>query len=157
MEIKEVRVRKSIPGKKNQKSYFYFQQFLAELQKRELPGDIVTSVNESVEEINGIPSTAKNLGREIKQHQRRIVKLIEKELKIVPRNYYQNTWLVYGMAFFGLPIGFFFTAMLGNFGLLTFGLGTGMAMGLAIGFSVGKRLDKKAFEEGRQLDAELRL
>lgn len=157
MEIKELRVRKSIPGKKNQEAYFYFQQFIEELQKRDLPGKIISSVNASVEEINGIPSVEKNLGREIKQHQKRIVKLVEKELKIVPRNYYQNIWLVYGMAFFGLPIGFGFTAMLGNFGLLTFGLGTGMALGLAIGVSVGKHLDKKALEEGRQLDAELRL
>lgn len=157
MEIKELQFRKTISGKKNQKAYFYFQQYIRELQKRELPGIIITSVNAAIEEINEIPSTEKNLGWKIKKHQKKIVRLVEKELKIVPRNYYQNLWLVYGMAFVGLPLGFLFTALLGNFGLLTFGLGTGMALGLAIGVSLGRRLDKKALDEGRQLDAELGL
>ena len=60
--------------------------------------------------------------------------------------------------FSGFPIGLVITSMIGNFGLLSFGLGTGMALGLVTGITIGKRLDKKAFEEkGRQLDAELRL
>lgn len=54
----------------------------------------------------------------------RILKLIEKELKLVPKNSYRNRWMAIGMSAFGVPI--------------------------------GAGMDKKAFEEGRQLDMEIR-
>ncbi|MFZ0490494.1 MAG: hypothetical protein WBV11_02910 [Salegentibacter sp.] len=157
MEIKELRGKKNIPRKKDQYAYFYFDQYLQELQKQDLPEEILERINPDIDRINKIPSTERSLAHEIKRCQKRIVKLIEQELEIVPKNYYQKLWLVYGMAFFGFPIGLVITSMIGNFGLLSFGLGTGMALGLVTGITIGKRLDKKAFEEGRQLDAELRL
>jgi hypothetical protein len=88
----------------------------------------------------------------IKQKQTKIIKLLEKELKIVPKNYYRNIWLAVGMSVFGLPIGVAFGVSIGNMGLLAIGL----PIGMAIGTLVGSRMDKKAFEENRQLDIEIK-
>ncbi len=55
-----------------------------------------------------------------------------------------------GMAAFGLPLGVVFGSSTGNMGLL----GIGLPIGMVIGMGVGSKMDKKAFEEGRQLDLE---
>ena len=88
----------------------------------------------------------------IKKKQNKIIKLTEKELKIVPKNYYRNLWMVLGMSAFGLPLGVAFGLSLGNIGLLAIGL----PIGMAIGTLVGSKLDKKALESGKQLDIELK-
>ncbi len=77
---------------------------------------------------------------------------MEKELKIVPRNYYRTTWMVIGMAAFGIPMGAAFGASLGNMAFI----GIGLPIGMAIGISVGMGMDKKALKEGRQLDLEIK-
>lgn len=74
------------------------------------------------------------------------------ELKLVPKNYYRHLWIGVGMAAFGIPIGVTFGSVLGNMGLL----GAGLPLGIAMGAGVGARMDKKAAEEGRQLDLELK-
>ena len=56
------------------------------------------------------------------------------------------------MAAFGLPIGAGFGASLQNMAFL----GIGLPIGMAIGMAIGTGMDKKAFEEGRQLDLEIR-
>jgi hypothetical protein len=56
------------------------------------------------------------------------------------------------MAAFGIPIGVAFGASLGSMAFLAIGIPIGMVIGLAI----GSGMDKKAFEEGRQIDLELK-
>jgi hypothetical protein len=56
------------------------------------------------------------------------------------------------MAGFGIPIGVAFGASLGNMAFL----GIGLPIGLATGIAVGSGMDKKAFEEGRRLDVEIK-
>jgi hypothetical protein len=41
---------------------------------------------------------------------------------------------------------------LGNMGMI----GLGFPIGMAVGIGVGSKMDKKAFEEGRQLDLEIK-
>lgn len=82
----------------------------------------------------------------------RMVNTLEKEVKLVPKNHYRNRWLALGMAAFGLPMGVVFGISLGNMAFLAIGLPIGMAIGIA----VGTGLDKKASEEGRQLDVEIK-
>lgn len=77
--------------------------------------------------------------------------MLEKEHKIVPKNYYQSLWMLLGMAAFGLPIGAAFGASIGNMAFLSIGLPIGMVIGLAMGAG----MDKKALKEGRQLDVEV--
>jgi len=134
------------------KSYNQFVELLNELKKRELSEDLIKSVNLSVDKINSSTLKGKQLMKFIKKEQSSILKQIEKERKIVPKNYYRNLWLALGMSAFGLPIGVALGLSVGNIGLLAIGLPIGMAIGLAFGSS----LDKKAFNEGRQLDIEIK-
>ena len=62
-----------------------------------------------------------------------IINLLEKELKLVPKNHYTTTWLALGMTIFGLPIGVVFGSSLGNIGLMAIGLPIGMAIGMGVG------------------------
>ena len=70
----------------------------------------------------------------------------------MPKKHYRNTWLAVGMAAFGIPLGLAFGATLGNMAFL----GIGLPIGMVFGMSVGTNMDKKAFEEGRQLDLEIK-
>ena len=90
--------------------------------------------------------------KEIKKSQTGILKLVEKELKLVPKAHYRNIWLAVGMSAFGISIGVAFGLVFGNMAFL----GLGLPLGMAIGVGVGTGMDKKAFEEGRQLDVEIK-
>jgi len=57
-----------------------------------------------------------------------------------------------GMAAFGMPIGIVFGSIIGNMAFIGLGLPLGMVMGLAL----GTNKDKTAFEEGRQLNVEIK-
>lgn len=136
-------------------SNLYFTQIeyiLNDLKERDLPDYVVNSINAAVEELNATTKTEYALQKLLKQKQSDIVKLLEKELKIVPINYYRNLWMVVGMAAFGLPLGVAFGTAIGNMGMMAIGLPIGMALGIAM----GSNMDKKAQEEGRQLSVEIK-
>lgn len=153
MEIIELKRR---PGfdqdKKLISSYAQFDKLLTELKKKKLPEEIVNSINNGINKINSISESDKELRKQIKKTQSSILKLIERELKLVARNHYRNTWLAVGMAAFGIPLGVAFGKSLGNMGLL----GIGLPIGMVIGLAVGSVMDKKAFEAGKQLDFEIK-
>ena len=56
------------------------------------------------------------------------------------------------MSAFGIPIGVAFGSSVGNMGLLAIG----MPIGMGIGIAVGAHMDKKAADQGRQLDLEIK-
>ncbi len=122
------------------------------LNDKKLPIEIVEKINANIEELNSSQVVGNALSDLIKKKQNTIIKLTEKELKIVPKNYYKNLWTVLGMSIFGLPLGVSIGLSLGNIGLLAIGL----PIGMVIGMLVGARLDKKALESGNQLDIELK-
>ena len=128
-------------------AYIQFQHLLNELSKKPLPDTIVATINQEVSELNVLTTT-----EGLKQKQKNILKLLEKQLKMVPKNYYRNLWFVLGMTAFGLPIGVAISLSVHNMGLL----GTGFPFGMFIGLAVGAAMDKKAFTEGRQLDLEVK-
>lgn len=129
-----------------------FTKLLAELEKRELPEEIVISINNEIDAINSIADIGKELRKQIRRRSNRIVRLLEKDLKLVPINHYRNMWMALGMAVFGIPLGAAFGSSLGNMAYL----GIGLPIGFAIGLSFGTGLDKKALKEGRQLDVEIK-
>lgn len=137
----------------NKLSRIYDQlgELLKELKKKELPHQIIESVNQDVEELNSTTLTSNELRKLVKQKQTKILKLVEGELKITQKNYYRNLWFSLGMTF-GAGIGVSFGITIGNMGLL----GIGIPIGMVIGIAVGSAMDKKAFEEGRQLDVEIK-
>lgn len=145
-----------IPGieanQKLQTAYTQFDSLLVELRKRELPEAMVQAINAEIDKINALSGTEAECLKQIKKSQAQLLKLLEKELKLVVKNHYRNTWLALGMTIFGVPLGVVFGISLGNLAYL----GIGLPIGMAIGISVGTGMDKKAAEEGRQLNVEMK-
>ena len=129
-----------------------FNSLIKLLNDKILTLNVIKKINDDITELNSSQVMGTALSHLIKKKQNKIIKLTEKELKIVPKNYYTNLWMVLGMSAFGLPLGVAFGLSLGNIGLLAIGL----PIGMAIGTLVGSKLDKKALESGKQLDIELK-
>jgi len=152
MEIIEITLNNTpTDNKKLDDAIVQLKTLLNHLRERQLPATTVAKINTEIEAINTNALQAKSPQTFIKSKQNNIKFTLEKDLKIVPKNYYRNVWIAVGMGAFGVPIGVAFGISLGNMGLL----GIGLPIGLFIGSIVGTQLDKKAFAEGRQLDVEL--
>ncbi|WP_026897471.1 hypothetical protein [Daejeonella oryzae] len=153
MNIKELNSTSEIDKNIKLKGvYLQFEKLLSEMRKRDLPDSLVLSVNHDIDELNSISGSEAELRKTLKRKQTTIIKSLEKDLKLVPKNYYRNIWLAVGMAAIGIPLGVAFGASVGNMAFL----GIGLPIGLAIGIAIGTGMDKKAFEEGRQLDLEIK-
>lgn len=134
-------------------TYTQFNALVDELNTREFPDSTVSSINSEIEEVNATTTKSwKSMRRLVLKKQAKIVRLVEKEHKIVPKNYYRNLWLTLGMSVFGIPIGAAIGSSVGNMGLI----GIGLPIGMAFGIVVGARMDKKTLKEGRQLSIELK-
>ncbi|UQD55520.1 hypothetical protein [Flavobacterium sp. K5-23] len=151
MNLIELKERQNISNNiKLNKIYIHFGNILKELDKKGLPLNIIENINQDIEELNSSSLAHNDLSKLVKKKQTNILRVIEKELKIVTKNHYRNLWLALGMSVFGLPLGVAFGLMVGNLGLLALGLPFGMLIGIA----VGSKMDKKALEENRQLNIE---
>lgn len=134
------------------KAFNQLDKVLNELREKEVPDEVISSINNAIDETNNFKGSGKELKKQIRKAQSGMLKLIEKKLKIVPKNHYRNIWLVVGMSAFGIPIGIALGASQGNNGMI----GAGLPIGMVIGIAVGTSMDKKALREGRQLDLELK-
>jgi hypothetical protein len=130
-----------------------FNLLIDELNKKEIPEELLNSFNEMIDDLNKQHSTAKLLSINIRRTQSKMLKTLEKELKLVPKHHYRNTWMAIGMSAFGLPMGVVFGSAMGNMAFI----GIGLPIGMAIGIAYGDQLDKKAAKEGRQLDIQIEL
>lgn len=83
------------------KVYKQLGNLLTELKKKEIPDHIIKAINRDVEALNSTNLLDNEL---VKQKQSKIVKLLEKELKIVPQKYYTKLWLALGMSVFGIRL-----------------------------------------------------
>lgn len=150
MGIIELKHRSSFEtDNKASKRIELFVKLIDELKKRELPDAMVSFINDNIDTVNNAQDI--KFLKAIQKAQTAIIGKLEKELKIVPQKYYQKFWMLIGMAAFGLPIGASFGLSLGNMAFM----GIGLPIGLAIGLALGSGMDKKAFEENRQLDVEI--
>ena len=131
--------------------YHQLGELLKALEKRELPNEIIDFINQHIELLNSVSDTEKYFAKTIKEKENEIIKHIEKKTNVVPKNHYRKRWLSLGCAF-GLPIGVALGSGSGNMGLI----GAGLPIGVGIGIVVGSSMDKKAFNEGRQLDFEIK-
>lgn len=123
------------------------QGILKELQERELSKAVIASINTHVDEVNAFNTSDSGLSRFIAKKQTKILNILLKGHKIVPKGYYRNLWMVLGMSAFGIPLGVIFGLSLGNMAFL----GIGMPIGMAVGMSMGIAMDQKAFKDNRQL------
>lgn len=140
-------------GKRTQRKVQNFRELLQALGERELPDSLTEALNLKIDALNQMQGTEKEYRKAVVNTEYKILKFLEKEHKIVPKNHYQKTWLALGMAVFGVPLGVAMGTALGNMGLM----GVGIGMGLAIGIAVGTGMDKKARDEGRQLEFEAQI
>ena len=139
----------------NLKAFNAYQQLgrpLNTLAVKELPIETVDLINNEIEQLNSIFVIDNLFVKATKEKENKVIKLIEKKHKIVPKNYYKKLWMVLGMSAFGIPMGVAFGLSIGNMGML----GIGLPIGMAIGVGVGSSMDKKALNEGRQLDFEVK-
>lgn len=128
----------------------HFQKLIQEIDKKEVAEASIDLINTEIDAINRISEINRILVNQIRKSRTHILRKIEKDHKLVLKGHHRNTWFILGMSVFGLPLGVAFGSSQGNMGLL----GIGMPIGMAMGMAVGAGLDKKAAEEGRQLDLE---
>lgn len=133
------------------KEYAILDKLYLELEKKDLPAEVVEFINNRTDYLNTLGEQDPRLLKLLRKTKQDIVKQVEKQVKIVPRNYYRNLWMVIGMSVYGLPIGVIYATITQNWGLL----GIGLPIGMLLGMGHGARLDKKASEELRQLDLDI--
>lgn len=151
MELKDLKEPAGLAEhKKLEKAYTQLAELLAELKKRELPTEIVSSINEAIDALNSTDEVGQTLAKSLRKTRRSLLKQLEKELKLVPKNHFLALWMALGMSAFGIPLGVAFGISLQNMGFL----GLGIPLGLGVGLAIGAGLDKKAEQEGRQLSVE---
>ncbi|WMN07441.1 hypothetical protein QYS48_28755 [Marivirga arenosa] len=138
---------KGTRSKRLEKSIAKIQKLLEALNERDLPEDVLNNINEEIKKINTADTESK-LYEQINKSYNSILKMVEKRLNLVTKNHYLAIWMAIGMAAFGIPFGVVFGLMLENMAFM----GSGIGIGLAIGLPIGAGMDKKAKEEGRQLD-----
>jgi len=152
MKITElVRRTNTEADKKLTARYDFLENLIKELNTRELPLEIMKVINQDIEMLNSFSGSVKDLLKLLGKKQTGILQLLEKELKLICKGHYRNMWLALGMATFGLPLGTALGLTLGNMAYI----GIGLPLGLVLGMAYGTSLDKKACEEGRQLEVEL--
>ena len=151
MDIKELNKRPGLAqNMKLQRAYLQFEKLIAELRKKELPPEIVSTINTHIDRVNSISNSEKEFRKQLKKSRSGILKLIEKELKLVTKHHYRNIGLGVGMAL-GVAFGSVFGSSTNNMSLV----GVGIPIGIAIGIAMGTAMDKKAKENGKQLDLEI--
>ncbi|WBL26805.1 hypothetical protein [Zunongwangia sp. HGR-M22] len=150
MELKSIKPRADIAqNKKAYKTFSQFMGFTEVIKQQELTDPVIEKLNVEIDKANEAP--IKKLKNQIRKSQLKMLQIIEKDLKLVPKNYYQNTWIAIGISAIGIPLGTVFGLVLDNMAYL----GLGIPIGLAIGFAIGSQKDKKAKKENRQMNMEV--
>lgn len=145
--IKELKSRPRFQNEKVSKCYTKFTSLIHELRGRSLSNNTLDTINQQIDLING-KHEEKALKKQVRKSQHAIITKLEKEHKIVPKNYYRTTWMAIGMSAFGIPMGAAFGAAIGNMAML----GMGIPIGMAVGIAVGSQKDAQAAKNGRQLN-----
>lgn len=149
--LKDLNDRPAIADNKKLKGRFLlFEKVLDELKKKEIPDEIVSAINSIIDEVNAASNDQKELRTTLRKSQSLILKLVEKELKLVTINHYRNQYLGVGIAI-GIAMGSAFGTSLGNMAFM----GVGLPIGMGIGIAIGTQKDKEAKEKGKQLDVEV--
>jgi hypothetical protein len=139
----------------NLKTSNLYQQLvnlLKALEEKELPIETVDLIDKEIEQLNSISDEGKYFKKAIKEKENKIIQILEKKHKIVPKNYYRRLWMLLGMSVFGVSMGLILASVSNKMALFAIGV----PIGMAIGIGVGSGLDKKAYIEGRQLDFEVK-
>jgi len=152
MELKELNQRPSpLQDNKANLAFRQFEKLRSEVQHRALSEEVKEAINQEIEQINQHTGSEKQLLKLCRTAQTKLLRMLEKQHKLVSKHHYRTTWMMLGMGAFGVPLGVAFGLSLKNMGLM----GVGIPIGMVIGMSMGANMDKKALAEGRQLDLEV--
>jgi len=122
------------------KAYKRMQALIEVLTPREIPEEILKTINVDIQKINNLSGTQVELRKCLIKSYSQTLRLLEKHLGWVTKDHYRNLWMSIGLA-----LGVAFSASLHNNGI-------GLIIGLVVGMTVGINLDKKAAQSGKQLD-----
>lgn len=150
MKLKELhQLTNARTSKKLLRNYNTIQALIADLRKRELDSEIINTINQEIEIINSYSESNKNLLKQLRNSKAKILELLEKKLKLVPKYHYQNKWMA-----FGILTGILFSIIFTQLGYSNTWNSIGMCIpiGLLFGMLAGKNRDEKANREGFQLN-----
>ena len=146
---------KSKPAYKNnqelRKKFVEFKKLITAIKKKEIPTEMIAEINIEIELINNFEEDEAALLKQYKNSLAGIISALESKLSLTPKGYYRNKWMAIGIALFGVVLGTVFGVIMDNMAFIALGIPLGVGLGLAI----GRRKDKKAFEQGNQLDIEI--
>lgn len=131
--------------------YIQFNNFVDELNSRSIVENTINAINREIEEINSSTEIGVSMKSLIVKKLTAILKLLEKEHKLVPKNYYRNNNLLKNSVVFGVPIGIIIGLITKDMALIS----AGMIIAMAISFVRGRIMDKMALKEGRQFSGKL--
>ena len=158
MEIIELQLTENLSnGTKLNKSITQLRALLRAIKEKELPTEIVEVINQDVARLNTSSLNRDDLRKDINLKVKKILSMLKKELKIVPRKHYQHRWYGFGVLF-GVEMGLLglIIWLISDFSIsvASIFLGTGIVIGQGVGLTVGTIKDKKVLKKGRQLDFE---
>ena len=148
-QINSIKERSLPKGKRLEKNYNTMRLLVEKINERDLNAATVEVVNEQVEILNSADD--KVIKSTLRKTRSKILTVLEKEMKLVTANHYMTRWMALGMTVFGVPIGVSYGVAIDNMGMM----GVGIAIGMSVGLAIGSGMDKKAKEEGRQLDVKI--
>ena len=129
--------------------YTEFEKLISELRKKNITPEVAEKINQEIQQLNAFEGSAKELRKHLKEAKIRMLDVLVKRLNLVARNYYQNQWLAMGGGVFGIPLMVVIWLLLDEIALV---VAIGLPLGMVLGFFLGFYKDKKAYEEGRQLN-----
>ncbi|WP_299156367.1 hypothetical protein [uncultured Tenacibaculum sp.] len=130
------------------KAFNKLEKSLSVLENLSLSDATISEIDKDIGEINSFEGKLKKYRNKLVVKNHNILELVRKNHGYVHEKYYQNQWLAIGMSTFGISFGVVFGMLLDNIALLGIGLPFGMLLGIAI----GKEKDKKAKQEGKQIN-----
>ncbi len=150
--IKELEIDTRYQNNSNlSKELTFFKNLIQEIKKKKISNFNPDYINSCITELNEFEGAEKEFKKLVRKNKQRIFRYLEKEFKITPKNYHRNRWIGIGMLIYGVSFGVLFSVISGNFAFL----GIGLPIGMVVGMAIGNHQDKKAEDEGRQLDINL--
>ncbi|BDC98783.1 hypothetical protein [Persicobacter psychrovividus] len=149
MDFNQINKRRTA-GRRLKKAYRRIEALLYEIGDKQLSYAFVTEVNRQIAGINNFQENDRLLAAHINQLYEELLTELERDFELVPKNYFQQKWLLYGVSVIGLPIGLIIAIINHIPGNIILGL----PIGLLIGLLIGIEKDKNAKRENRQLQVE---
>ena len=150
MKIESLKRRKGTEkNKKINNAYDKMQRLIEALDKKDIPSDVLTTINEHIESINSFNGTEKELTKIVNKTYKHVLNFIEKDLNLVPKNHFRALWILYGSL-----AGVVLTSIFTNFYFVNLdGLAISiLPIAVAVGIIFGTVMDNNARKKDRQID-----